>query len=107
VARRLTIQPPSIGAHIGTHIDALGHWAVNGKIHGGLDATEATKGGRFRQLGADMIEPIVTRGILLVMPKTLAVDHLAPGYGITAEELQKALGKRTLNPGDVALVRTG
>jgi hypothetical protein len=37
------------GAHVGTHVDALGHWAVNGKIHGGLDATEATKGGRFRR----------------------------------------------------------
>jgi len=97
----------TMGAHIGTHIDALGHWAVDGKIHGGLDATEATKGGRFRQLGADMIEPMVTRGVLLDMPKTLGVERLAPGYGITAEELQKALGNRTLNPGDVALVRTG
>jgi hypothetical protein len=38
------------GAHVGTHVDALGHWAVNGKIHGGLDATDATKGGRFRRM---------------------------------------------------------
>ena len=97
----------TMGAHIGTHIDALGHWAVDGKIHGGLDATEATKGGRFRQLGADMIEPMVTRGVLLDMPKTLGVERLAPGYGITAEELEKALGNRALNSGDVALIRTG
>jgi hypothetical protein len=49
-----------------------------------------------------MTEPMVNRGILLDMPKTLAVGRLAPAYGITAEELQKALGKWTLNPGDVA-----
>ncbi|CZR53529.1 uncharacterized protein PAC_03408 [Phialocephala subalpina] len=95
------------GAHVGTHVDALGHWAVNGRIHGDLDATEATKGGRFRHLGADKIEPMVCRGVLLDLPTTLGFDRLPAGYGITAEELQLALGERSLGVGDVALIRTG
>ena len=95
------------GCHVGTHIDALGHWAVNGKVHGGLDATDATKGGLLHSLGADKIPPMVCRGLLLDMPKTLGIDRLEPGYGVTVEDVLKALGDRKLNKGDVALVRTG
>jgi len=95
------------GAHVGTHVDALGHWAVNGRIHGDLDAVEATRGGRFRQLGADKIEPMVCRGVLLDIPATLGLGRLPPGYGITPQHLEQALGKLTLGAGDVALIRTG
>lgn len=97
----------TLGAHVGTHVDALGHWAVNGRIYGDLDASEATKGGRFRYHGADMIEPMVCRGVLLDIPAVLGVTRLAPAYGITPDDLQKALGQLSLNVGDVALVRTG
>lgn len=50
---------------------------------------------------------MVCRGVLLDMPATLNVKRLEPGYGITAEELEKALDGRALNKGDVALIRTG
>ena len=95
------------GCHVGTHVDAIGHWAVNGRIHGDLDAADATKGGRFRQLGADEIAPMVCRGVLLDVPGVLGMPRLQPGYGITPEDLEKALGDQNLNPGDVALIRTG
>ena len=95
------------GCHVGTHVDAIGHWAMGGKIHGGLDATEATKGGKFRYLGADEIKPMVTRGVLLDIPSVKGVDRLSPGYGVTPEDLEKALGSQSLNVGDVALIRTG
>ena len=80
---------------------------MDGKIHGGLDVAEATKGGRFKYLGADEIQPMVCRGVLLDIPSVLNVDRLAPGYGITPEDLKKALGSQSLNVGDVALIRTG
>lgn len=95
------------GCHIGTHVDAIGHWAVDGRIHGDLDAKEATVGGKFRYLGADEIKPMVCRGVLLDIPALLGIDRLQPGYGITPEHLQKALGDLSLNAGDVALIRTG
>jgi hypothetical protein len=50
---------------------------------------------------------MVCRGVLLDMPATLGVKILEPGYGITAEELEKALSGRALDKGDVALIRTG
>lgn len=95
------------GCHVGTHVDAIGHWAVDGKIHGGRDATEATKGGKFRYLGADQIKPMVCRGVLLDIPAALGISRLSPGHGITPDELEKALGDQALNAGDVALIRTG
>ena len=95
------------GCHVGTHIDAIGHWAVEGQIHGGLNATETTKGGRFRHLGAEEIKPMVCRGVLLDVPKVLGLQRLEPGHGITPKELERALGDLSLGTGDVALIRTG
>ena len=95
------------GCHVGTHIDAIGHWAVEGCIHGGLDASEITRGGKFRKGGSDEIEPMVCRGVFLDVPGIMGVSRLEPGYGITPYDLEQALGNLSLNPGDVALIRTG
>ena len=95
------------GCHVGTHIDAIGHWALNGRLHGDLDAVEAMRGGQFQCLGAEEIPPMVCRGVLLDVPAVLGVDRLKPAQGITPEDLAKALGNASLNAGDVALIRTG
>ncbi len=76
-------------------------------MHGDIDATDVTRGGRLRVMGAQHIPPMVTRGVLLDIPAVLGVNRLAPGYGVTAEDVRRALGKKTLESGDVALVRTG
>ena len=40
--------------HTGTHIDALSHASLDGKLHGGIDAYKAQLGGNgFTQLGAE------------------------------------------------------
>lgn len=95
------------GCHIGTHIDAIGHWAVDGRVHGDLDAVEAMKGGSFRSLGSEHIAPMVCRGVLFDIPEVHGVNRLKPGQGVTPEDLEKALGDKKLNAGDVALIRTG
>lgn len=95
------------GGHVGTHIDGLAHAAKDGRLHGGLDALETSRGGRYSELGVDTIEPMVCRGVLLDVAAARGVDRLAAGYGITPEDLGKALGDLPLNAGDVALVRTG
>ncbi|KAA8880632.1 cyclase family protein [Nocardia colli] len=97
----------TIGGHVGTHIDALAHYSMGGRLHGGLDAAATSTGGRFQQLGVETIEPIVCRGVLLDVADALGVQRLEPGYGISPEDLSKALGELTLDPGDVALIRTG
>ncbi|CAK7205478.1 hypothetical protein SEUCBS139899_008253 [Sporothrix eucalyptigena] len=95
------------GDHVGTHIDALCHVSFDGRMCGGVVAMDASKGGHFRELGVETIEPMVCRGVLLDIASLKGVLRLEPGYGITASDLQAALGATPLNQGDVVLVRSG
>lgn len=97
------------GGHVGTHIDALSHVSHEGRLHGGLDAAEAQRGGRFTQLGVETIAPMVCRGWLLDIPATLGLGACAPGYEITPDDLERAASEQnvTVAPGDVVLIRSG
>lgn len=97
----------TMSGHAGTHIDALAHIACDGRLHGGTDAEEAQRGGGFRTHGVDAIAPIVARGVLFDVAAAKRVDHLPPGYGITADDLEEAGEGVVLEAGDVALVRSG
>ncbi|MQA02648.1 MAG: cyclase family protein [Streptosporangiales bacterium] len=96
----------STGGHVGTHVDALCHVALHGKLHGGVDAHEASVGGRFTVHGIDTVPPILARGVLFDVPRALGMERLDAGYGVTADDLEKAADVE-LRPGDVALIRTG
>ena len=95
----------TLGAHVGTHIDALCHFSFEGKLHGGVKVETVQSVDRgFSALGIDTVGPIVRRGVLFdVVGKG---GELEPGRAITAEELERAAGA-DLRAGDVALVRTG
>jgi kynurenine formamidase len=97
------------GCHVGTHIDALAHISFGGRLHGGLDARETERGGRFRQLGAETIPPLVRRGILLDMASARGGAVWPPEEVIGAGDLEAALDRTGLTPrpGDVLLIRTG
>ncbi|GAA3737685.1 cyclase family protein [Salinactinospora qingdaonensis] len=97
------------GGHVGTHVDALAHVSHEGRLHGGVDAGEATVNGRFAEHGIDRMDPLVRRGVLLDVAAAHGVECLRPGYGITAADLEKAAGHAGAEPGpgDVALLRTG
>lgn len=97
------------GGHVGTHVDALAHISFRGELHGGVSASEAQRGGFFRQLGIDKMEPIVSRGVLFDIAGLKGVDVLPAGYGITVQDLEDASQKFgiTVRQGDVALVRSG
>lgn len=97
------------GGHVGTHIDALAHVSQDGRLHGGLDAADTQRGGRFSALGVETIPPMVCRGWLLDVPAALGVEALAPGYEITPADLEAAAAQQdvSVQPGEVALLRTG
>jgi kynurenine formamidase len=97
------------GGHVGTHIDALAHVSDNGRLHGGVSAEEAQKGGRFNALGVETIEPMVCRGVLLDVASLHRVDALEGGYGVSADDLANAADRVAvqIEAGDVVLVRTG
>lgn len=99
----------TMGTHVGTHIDALSHVSQDGKLYGGLDAAAALESGRYVQLGAHTIEPMVRRGVLLDVPATLGVERLEAGQEITVADLEATVERQgvAIGAGDVVLVRSG
>lgn len=96
--------------HSGTHIDALCHQAFDLELYGGRRVSAAVQSSAgFAELGAETIPPIIARGILLDVARIRGVERLAPGYAVSAEDLEEAAESRGLAPraGDVVLVRTG
>ncbi|MDZ7733307.1 MAG: cyclase family protein [Acidimicrobiia bacterium] len=92
----------------GTHLDALAHVTYEGRMYNGFPADLVTEAGAAR-CGAEKIDPIVTRGVLLDVAATKGVDRLEPGYALTAGDLDAALehARVDIEPGDAVLVRTG
>ncbi|KAB5511692.1 putative cyclase [Coniochaeta sp. 2T2.1] len=95
------------GDHVGTHIDALCHVSNNGVLHNGVHVTDACHGGLFQVYGAETIQPMICRGVLLDIPHLKGASRLEAGYGITDRDLEAALDDTPLNKGDVVLIRTG
>jgi kynurenine formamidase len=99
----------SIG-HAGTHIDAIGHVSVDGKLHRGLDAKAVQTGTvGLTELAIHEMAPIVRRGVMLDIAATVGVPALEPATPVTGELLHAAASRAgvVIRPGDAVLVRTG
>jgi len=96
----------AMGTHVGTHIDALCHFTCNGRLFGGEEvaAVQNYPEGLKRHT-VDSIEPIFRRGVLFDIPKLQGLDVLPENFVVKPEHLEAA--GLTLNPGDIALIRTG
>ena len=99
----------SLSTHTGTHIDALSHVAHEGKLFGGIDAEEAQRGGRFKDLGIETLAPLVYHGVLLDVAGAFAVSALPAGQAITAGDLEQTREAQSLTmPASAAVfIRTG
>lgn len=95
--------------HMGTHIDALNHFGLEGEIWNGFSASEHVGDKGWKKAGAEALPPIVARGVLIDVAAAKGVDELPPSYRILPADLQLALDRQNtrLQPGDVVLVRTG
>ena len=95
--------------HTGTHIDALNHFGVNGRIYNNFTPEEHLGSRGWTKGGAEVIPSIITRGVLLDVARSHGVECLPDSYPITVADCQQALADAglTLEPGDVAFVRTG
>ena len=92
-----------------THIDALCHIAYKGKLYNGRPASLVLSNGPSAMDITAYANGIVTRGVLLDIPRLRGVKWLEPGEAVTAEELEeaeRAEGVR-LREGDALLFRTG
>ena len=95
--------------HCGTQWDALSHCFVDGQMYNGYDANEVSSQGA-RKLGVEkMANGVVTRGLLVDLPRAKKVPWLEPSYGITVDDLEAALNATgmTVRTGDALLIRTG
>lgn len=99
----------SMYTHTGTHLDALNHFGLHGKIWNQVSAEDALGVRGWTKSGVDKYPPIIARGVLIDVAKYKNVVHLPASYAITVADLQGALKKQgtTLQPGDVVLTRTG
>lgn len=92
-----------------THLDALCHVHVDGKMYNGFPGTDVKSTGAKRNSVMCARDGIVSRGVLLDIPRTLGVPWLDPGYAITPEQLEAAEKKQNVKvgEGDILLVATG
>lgn len=99
----------SLYTHMGTHLDALAHFGLDGEIWNGFDAAEHLGDRGWKMAGAEKIPPIVARGILIDVAAAREVDMLPAGYRISREDLVETLERQRveLRRGDVVLIRTG
>jgi kynurenine formamidase len=91
-----------------THIDAIGHAWYGDRLYNGYPQTVARSNG-LRKLGIDKTPPLITRGVLIDLPRVLGVDRLEPGHEVTAAEIKRCLTAEgvELAAGDAVLLRTG
>ena len=99
----------SMYTHMGTHIDALNHFGLDGKIWNGFSAEQHAGDRGWQVAGAENIPPIIARGVLIDVAAAKGVEMLPDGYRITRDDLKDALNKQqvSLQEGDVVLIRTG
>ncbi len=96
--------------HSGTHIDALCHQALDMKLHGGIEIDNSiqTPTG-FTKHGAEELEPILCRAIMLDVAAFKNTDVLPERYAITAKDLEETRKFQNveIQEGDAIIIRTG
>ena len=99
----------SMYTHMGTHIDALVHFGLNGRVWNGFEARDHLGDRGWRVAGAENIPPIVARGVLIDVAAAKGVAMLPAGYRVTRRDLVEALARQEVEvrEGDVVLIRTG
>lgn len=98
-----------MGTHVGTHIDALGHYSDGGRLFGGISAGDAQAGGRLQQLGVEEAPIFFRRGVLLDVPTAIGLDACPADFEITGDLLASTADAQgtPIQAGDVVLIATG
>ena len=102
-----------VGAHVHglgvTHIDALCHMFVRGKMYNDVPASEVRSDGARRNSVLSLSNGVVGRGVLLDIAKLRGVPFLEGNSAIRVEELVAAEDAQALEvrAGDILLVATG
>jgi len=92
----------------GSQWDALAHIFRDQKMYNGYPASEVTSQGALRN-GIENLPTVVTRGVLLDVPRALGRSHLEPGEAIGPDLLDRVCTHQgvEVTEGDIVLIRTG
>lgn len=95
--------------HVGTHIDALGHFSIGGKLYNGQNADDVVTDWGLDRLGIEHMPPMISRGVLLDVSGLDGGDFLEPGRVIAPDDLARAAdaAQVAIQAGDIVLIRTG
>lgn len=97
--------------HTGTHIDSLAHitCGIDDHWYGGHTADESLGDRGPMKADGSKFLPIVSRGVLLDVPKYVGLNILPSGYGINCEVIQGTAESQgvSIQQGDTVLLRTG
>ncbi len=93
----------------GTQWDALAHYSHRGRLYGDRPASLVTPGGAQAGAISEVSGRIMTRGVLVDLPRHFGVASLEPGRAVGVADLEAALAATgtEIGPGDALLVRTG
>jgi len=103
------VERMEMTAHVGTHIDALGHFSKGDRLYNGLSAADTVTDWGLEKLGIEHAPPLIARGVLLDLAGLDSGQHLAAGRVVTPDDLARAAdaAKLAIGPGDIVLIRTG
>lgn len=92
-----------------TQWDALAHIMYQGKMYNGYEASHVNSTGAKKNGMENAKDKIVSRGVLLDIPRYKGKQWLDPGEAIYPADLDgaAAMGNVSVGTGDIVLVRTG
>ena len=92
-----------------SHLDALCHILWEGKMFNGVSQDTITADGCTNAAIHNLQGGVVTRGVLMDIPRLKGVPYLEPGTPIYQEDLEawEAMSGATVRPGDAIFIRTG
>ena len=92
-----------------SHIDSLCHILHKGKMYNGVSQDTITEAGCSNASIVNLQGGIVTRGVLVDVPRLKGVPYLEPGTPIYVEDLDawEEMAGVTVQPGDAVFIRTG
>ena len=105
----VNLERMEMTSHVGTHIDALGHFTKGDRLYNDLPAADVVSDWGLDQLGIEHVPPIIARGVLLDVAELDGAPSLSAGRVVTPDDLARAqeTAGTELREGDVALIRTG
>ncbi len=95
--------------HVGTHIDALGHFTIGERMYNGHSSADSVGDWGLENLGIEHAPSMITRGVAIDVSGLDGGTHLEAGRAVTRDDVERGLEAVgvELRPGDVFCFHTG